>query len=211
MNKAAATSPLTPPADVVVAGPARAAWLWARVSLALWRHGAWLPLVMLLVAAAAGVAWLAAQQRLAAQAAARQQSNSAASAPARTTEPHPDTVAREALWQVLPPATQAAAQVRRLVAATHEGLAWKSAEFHYTDDARLGVTRLQITLPTQGRYFELRQALDRALREMPNLSLDQLMIRRQAPGQGPIESRLRLSIWMRDSGPQAPASGAGAR
>ena len=39
MNKAAATSPLTPPADVVVAGPARAAWLWARVSLALWRHG----------------------------------------------------------------------------------------------------------------------------------------------------------------------------
>ncbi len=184
----------------------RAAWP-AHAGLWLWRHGLWLPLALALLLLAAVLVWdtMALRERglaLATTTAAR----AAAPAPAATaTRADADAQNMAALRGLLPPAADATAQVRRLVELTRPQLAWQRAEFQQTEDAAGGVLRLQVTVPVAGEYAAMRQALDRSLLELPNLSLDQVQLRRVQPDATRLEARLRFSIWLAAAAPGAPA------
>ncbi len=174
--------------------------LRAHVTLWTWRHGWWLPLGLAWCAAAAALAWDARASTVQLRVLA------AAVPPAATPAPTPTRSARAAdddalhladLRGLLLPAQQTTAAVRRLVELTQPELAWQRAEFQHSDDVAPGVARLQITVPVSGEYRAMRRALQRALAEMPQLSLDQLQLRREQAGESQLETRLRFSLWLR--------------
>jgi Type II secretion system (T2SS), protein M subtype b len=174
------------------------ATLRARVELWTWRHGWWLPLCLVLCAAAAVLAWDARSSTLQLRALASTLPVAAApvAPPARNTAAE-DAQRVAALRELLLPSHEATAAVRRLVGLTQPELAWQRAEFQHSDDAAPGVARLQITVPVSGEYRAMRRALQRALAEMPQLSLDQLQLRREQAGESQLETRLRFSLWLR--------------
>lgn len=175
------------------------AGLGARLVLWHWRHGAWLLLVLALLGSAlvaAGAAWRARQE--AAAWAARLALPPPAAASAARPGPSSDALALQALQRVLPPLADHAAQVRELVRLTQPGLAWQQADFQQRRLPGLAIVRLQITVPISGDYEQVRRALDRALLDMPALSLDQLTLRRLRVSDTTLDTQLRLSIWLRD-------------
>jgi hypothetical protein len=190
------------PLAEVGASAARAAWR-AHAGLWLWRHGLWLPSTLALLLAAAGLGWDAMDLQARGQALA-----TTATARAATPVPAPPRASADsenvaALRDLLPPATDATAQVRRLVELTRPQRAWQRAEFQQSEDAAGGVLRLQVTVPVAGEYAAMRQALDHSLAELPNLSLDQVQLRRVQPDATRLEARLRFSIWLAAASPGA--------
>jgi Type II secretion system (T2SS), protein M subtype b len=182
------------------ARPARAA-VSAHLGLWLWRHGSWLPLAVLLLGCAAGFGWQAWQLR----AQARASASVVAAAPRAPTAPalvrtDPAAANLAALHQLLPPAAEATAQVRRLVELTRPQLAWQRAEFQHGEDTPLGLQRVQVTVPVAGEYAAMRQALDRSLAQLPHVSLDQVQLQRVQPDATQLEARLRFSIWLNTHG-----------
>lgn len=166
--------------------------LRARLELWLWRHGAALPLALLLVAAAAAVlAFTRPAIDTAPAVVAARLPNAGAAAAAD------DAQALAAFHALLLPADESTALVRRLVTLTQPALAWQRAEFQQSDDAAPGVLRLQITVPVQGEYAAVRLALNKALREMPQLSLDQVRLQREPTAGAVLDARLRFSLWLR--------------
>jgi hypothetical protein len=166
----------------------------ARMGLWLWRHGLAWPLCALLLAAAALLAWDATRAGpVVAAVVAPRLPTAAAAGP-------DDAAALAAFRAALVPADEATATVRRLVTLTQPELAWQRAEFAQSDDAAPGVARLQITVPVSGEYRAVRTALQRALLEMPQLSLDQVRLQRDPGPAAPLEARLRFSLWLRPAG-----------
>lgn len=168
----------------------------ARLELWIWRHGLWLPLLAVLLAAAAAVGWDVYTTAAQAQRALAALPPVAMTAPAMRSPAADDAERLTALRQALEPLHEATESVRRLVALTQPDLAWQRAEFQQSDDVAPGVARLQITVPVSGEYRALRRALDRALQEMPNLSLDQVQFRREQAGESQLDTRLRFSLWL---------------
>jgi len=177
------------------------------LEMALWRHGLW-PVLTL---AAVGVAtWLVAIEKPAVET-----QLTAAQAVAAGKPVSPQLLAGDedgARWQafrgVLPPRAASAEAVQRLVALTGQALAWRQAEFLHSDDAALGLTRLQISVPVTGSYPALRQALVRALQDMPALAVDQVLFQRQSSGDTELQARVRFSIWMaREAAPAVTVPG----
>jgi hypothetical protein len=168
--------------------------LKVRLGLWLWRHGVAVPLAALMLLAAALLAWQATRPGpvLPAVVAPRQSAPPPAGAEA--------AAAMAALHAVLLPADEATAAVRRLVTLTQPELAWQRAEFAQSEDAAPGVARLQITVPVSGEYRAVREALQRALLEMPQLSLDQVRLQREAGAGITLEAQLRFSLWLRAAG-----------
>lgn len=173
-----------------------------RIEVALWRRGAWPVLVVVALAVAA---WLALVERPALQAqrlAAPQPQAGRSAAPAAGGD---DAQRWQAFRAALPPRDGSAESVQRLIALTGQDLAWRQAEFVHSDDAPLGLTRLQIAVPVTGSYPALRQALVRALQDMPALAVDQVLFQRQTGGDTELQARVRFSLWMTRE-PSAPAS-----
>ncbi len=166
----------------------------AHLGLWLWRHGLAWPLCALLLVAAALLAWDATRAGAPAAAVVAPRLPSVATAGAE------DGQALAAFRQALVPADEATATVRRLVTLTQPELAWQRAEFAQSEDAAPGVARLQITVPVSGEYRAVRTALQRALLEMPQLSLDQVRLQREAGPAAVLEARLRFSLWLRPAG-----------
>jgi len=177
--------------------------------IAWWRHGAWPVLMLALLSAAA---WLHVveradlQHRLAVAGAVTPPVISAEEAKRRRTLA--DDVRRLAHFRaVLPSGDSAAEQVQHLVALTLADLAWKQAEFQHTEDKPMALQRLQISVPVAGTYPRLRAALDTALRDMPNLSIDQVLFQRQSAAESDLQARVRLSLWFAAVGVHSDPSG----
>ncbi|NRF69149.1 hypothetical protein HLB44_19315 [Aquincola sp. S2] len=178
----------------------------AQFELLIWRHGLCWIVAAALLALAAGMWWLGVrplQHRLAAVEA-QLRRPLVVSAPKASMQGEGDAPRLAAFKDLLQPYRDNPALVRRLVALTHDELKWDQAEFSPTHDAALDLVRLQITVPVSGEYRPLQQAVERALIELPNLSVDQLLFKRQQVGQAGVEARVRMSLWLR-----APASGIG--
>ncbi len=186
---------MTPIVPKPISPPRRAdprGWL----GLGFWRHGLWLPLALAMLLAAGllvreAVALRASLRPVEGAALATPSPASPSTSPAAAEEPH-----ISAWRQVLVPSKESTQLVRRLVELTQPELAWQRAQFQQTEDLALGVVQLQITVPVSGEYRQMRKSLDRALLEMPNLSLDQVMFRRQQASDSQLESRLRFSLWL---------------
>ncbi|MGY4829025.1 GspMb/PilO family protein [Sphaerotilaceae bacterium SBD11-9] len=188
-----------------LAAHARRADPRAWISLAFWRHGLWLPLSLAMLALAAWMLHMALSTRVAL----RQIEMPAAVATVVPANPAAASAVAQAhdlqAWrEVLVPVRQSTDLVRRLVELTQPDLAWQRAQFQQSDDQALGVVQLRITVPVKGEYRQMRKALDRVLLEMPNLSLDQVMFRRQQASDSQLEAQLRFSLWLQ--GEHAPAA-----
>lgn len=199
MKTATPTSaePIGTRADGASLGWAAARWRLL-AGIVLWRMGAW-PLVTLLLLAAAG--WLQFVERpelrgrLAAAAEARVAAPPSAAEDQRRRTMADDSQRLADFRAVLPPGAEATERVQQLVALTHQELAWKQAEFVHTEDKALALQRLQVSVPVTGAYPRLRAGLDAALREVPNLSIDQVLFQRQTTGESDLQARVRLSLW----------------
>jgi hypothetical protein len=176
-----------------------------RMEVLLWRLGAW---PVLVAAALAVAAWLVVVERpaLQVQRSAAPQPQAGRSAGAVAGED--DAQRWQAFRAALPPRDGSAEAVQRLIALTGQDLAWRQAEFVHSDDAPLGLTRLQIAVPVNGSYPALRQALVRALQDMPALAVDQVLFQRQTGGDTELQARVRFSLWMTRE-PSAAASAPG--
>lgn len=173
--------------------------LRAWVGLLYWRHGVWLPLALVLVLGAGVLLYDALTMR-----AARRQLDQAAaalkSAPV-SVEDRPSSVTADqqrlnAFRQVLVAAQDSSEEVRRLVGLTQPELAWQRAQFQHSEDSALGTVQLQIAVPVKGEYRQMRKAVDRALLDMPNLSLDHVALQRRQASDSQLEAQLRFSLWL---------------
>jgi hypothetical protein len=168
----------------------------------LWRHGWWLPLTTLIVAAAAWLWWIDAELLRV-----ELQALNAPRTPSLATQPSDDDSRYAALRAALQPHDSATRQVQRLIEITQPHLVWRQAEFQHTEDRPLDLVRVQVSVPVSGEYRRLRAALDTALREMPNLSIDQVLFQRQSVGETQLNARIRFSLWMRAPAPSSVHKG----
>ncbi|HET7792717.1 MAG TPA: hypothetical protein VFL64_04965 [Rhizobacter sp.] len=180
----------------------------AWIGLAFWRHGLWLPLSLAMLVLAT---WMV-QAALSTHLALKQIEMPAAVAAAAPASPAAASAVAEAhelqAWrEVLVPVRQSTELVRHLVELTQPDLAWQRAQFQQNDDQALGVVQLQITVPVKGEYKQMRKALDRALLAMPNLSLDQVMFRRQQASDSQLEAQVRFSLWLQGDRPADARNG----
>ena len=74
------------------------------------------------------------------------------------------------------------------------GVELASASYHSDEAGRLERTR--IVLPVSGRYAQMRAFLDRALAEIPVLSLDQMTLRRESRRDGAVQAELKMTLHM---------------
>ena len=74
------------------------------------------------------------------------------------------------------------------------GVELQSARYRSEQAGR--IERYQILLPLSGSYAQMREFLDRALAEIPVLSLDQMTLKRESRRDGAVQAELRLTLHM---------------
>jgi hypothetical protein len=85
------------------------------------------------------------------------------------------------------------AKLHAIGAAT--GLRMKSATYR-TQQTEGRIVRYEIVLPVAGSYPQIRDFLSRSMTEIPVLSLDQLMLKRETRRDGSLQAELRLTLHM---------------
>lgn len=75
------------------------------------------------------------------------------------------------------------------------GLELRSAEYK-TVATHSRIERYEISLPVTGSYQQVRLFLQKALRDIPVLSLDQVSFKRAPSGENLVDAQLRLTLHM---------------
>jgi hypothetical protein len=117
------------------------------------------------------------------------------SAPA--TDGRPDSAAEKlgAFYDYLAKPEQTTDWLAKLYAIGHAtGVELASANYRSEKAGR--IERYQIQLPVTGTYAQMRDFLDRALAEIPVLSLDQVTMKRESRRDGTVQAELRLTLHM---------------
>lgn len=176
----------------------------AQAQIWLARYGAGWPLAALLAVAAAAIHMAALAPTRAAVADAREQlahtAEAGASRPAPAA-PRNEAQQLQAARDVLPAASEATAQIGQLEAlARSQQIALTQADYAQRTHAAIGMVQLQVTQPIKAGYPQVRRYIEAVLRAMPNVSLDQVVARRDNVAQSQLEVRLRWSMWLRAPG-----------
>lgn len=74
------------------------------------------------------------------------------------------------------------------------GVELQSATYRSEQAGR--IERYQIVLPVSGSYAQMREFLDRALAEIPVLSLDQMTLKRESRRDGALQAELKMTLHM---------------
>lgn len=75
-------------------------------------------------------------------------------------------------------------------------------EYHLTRDSTasgMSLLRYQITLPARASYPQLRAWLADVMNAAPTMALDELSFQRDTVGSGMVESRVRLTLFLKAS------------
>lgn len=118
---------------------------------------------------------------------------------ARPLPPPPQTPQDElrAFYAAFPGQRDASAWIDKLFeAAAAEGVALERGEYALTRDARTTLAQYRILLPVQGSYSKLRAFVARALADIPYLALDDIDVQRQSIGDGAVQVRLRMTLYL---------------
>jgi Tfp pilus assembly protein PilO len=91
------------------------------------------------------------------------------------------------------PTTDWLAKLHGIGVAT--GVQLRSANYR-SDGAAGPIRRFEIVLPVSGSYAQIRDFLQRALAEIPVMSLDQLTLKRESRNDGTVQAELRLTLHM---------------
>lgn len=87
--------------------------------------------------------------------------------------------------------TDALAKLHAIGTAT--GVALQSGSYR-TQNAAGRLERYELALPVSGSYAQIRDFLNRALAEIPTLSLDQMTLRRDGRNDAAVHAELRLTL-----------------
>lgn len=177
------------------------------LEIAFWRHGWRLPAALLALGLSLLV-WLfwvpvqvAGASRAADQLQLAQQEGISKMGAGEVQEP-PLQVFRNALL----PQSGTTAQLRMVFQlATNAGLAVAQVDMRRQVDAAGAYSQLQIVLPVRGDYLNIKRFCSDLLQGMPALSIDQIVLKREQAGAGPVEAQISLSLW------QEPGSEGSAR
>jgi hypothetical protein len=78
---------------------------------------------------------------------------------------------------------------------TATGVQLKSASYR-SEKAAGRILRYEMVLPLSGSYAQIRDFLQRALVEIPVMSIDQLTLKRESRDQGAVQAELRVTFHM---------------
>lgn len=99
------------------------------------------------------------------------------------------------LYEYLDKPEQTTDWLAKLYAIGHAtGVELQSASYRSEQAGR--IERYQILLPVHGSYAQMRDFLDRALAEIPVLSLDQMTLKRETRREGAVQAELKLTLHM---------------
>ena len=99
----------------------------------------------------------------------------------------------DAFYDYLARPEQTTDWLAKLYAIGHAtGVELQSASYRSEKAGR--IERYQILLPLSGSYAQMREFLDRALAEIPVLSLDQMTLKRESRRDGAVQAELRLTL-----------------
>jgi Type II secretion system (T2SS), protein M subtype b len=76
------------------------------------------------------------------------------------------------------------------------GVELQSASYKTQSAAAGRLERYEMTIPLTGTYTQMREFLQRALSEIPVLSLDQITLKRENRREGLVQAELRLTLHM---------------
>lgn len=81
--------------------------------------------------------------------------------------------------------------------AAEAGVTLTQADYRLQPDLDFNCEQLQITLPVQGTYLQIRAFVDDALSNIASLALDEISFRRENVKNPNIEVRLRFTLFLR--------------
>lgn len=175
-----------------------------QLEVALWRYGwIWLLTGMAaLIALPAGAWWSQAQQRelktarsTLEQARVEQAKGRLLSMPALPSGS--DDAVLSQLDQSIYADTALSSVLRSLAQiAKAQGLTLVQSDFQTLGDSHGGLRQVQLTLPVNAAYPQLRRFVEEVLRQLHGVSVDHLGLKRETVSQGQIEARLKLSVWI---------------
>lgn len=175
-----------------------------QLEVALWRHG-WIWLLtgmMALIALPAGAWWWQAHQQelktarsTLEQAGVEQAKGRLLSMPAQPSRGDDAILAQ--LGQSSYADTELSSVLRSLSQiAKAQGLMLAQSDFQTISDSHGGLRQVQLTLPLNATYLQLRRFVEEVLRQLDGVSVDHLGLKRETISQGQIEARLKLSVWI---------------
>lgn len=95
-----------------------------------------------------------------------------------------------------PPRARISTALRELnQLAVQRQLVLASGEYKFTAEKNLRLVRYELSLPVRGSYVQVYGLIAAALNAMPNLALDEIVIRRESRLAGEIEAQLRFSLY----------------
>lgn len=180
------------------------------IEIALWRHGWAVPLAAIVLGAAAALYFGAlrpgrhAIASLGMELAQKQQAMSAATGGVRASAVQSEQQRLQALQAVLRQSPEAGEIVRKMVAlAEAEQIKLVQSDYKGQLHRANQVNQIQITQPVRATYPQLRNYIESVLRAVPNVSLDQIVAKRDNVGQSQVQARLKWSIWFQAGAPTA--------
>lgn len=77
------------------------------------------------------------------------------------------------------------------------GVALQQADYRAADDRGRQIGQYRISVPSITTYPQLKGFLAEVLATLPNVSLDQLSLRRRAPAESAIEVQMQFTVYLR--------------
>lgn len=104
----------------------------------------------------------------------------------------------DALYASLPVASGTLAAVKAIhQAAAANGVKLAHGEYRLAHDTGTPLLRYQITLPARASYPQLRAWLSDVMNAVPTAALDEINFQRDDVGSPSVESRMRLTLFLR--------------
>lgn len=82
-------------------------------------------------------------------------------------------------------------------AAAANGIVLRSGEYKFDRPSDQKLARYQITLPVIGTYSQVRKFVAAVLADVPAASVDEIQMRRENIASTTLETRIRLSLYLR--------------
>ena len=177
-----------------------------RIEIGLWRYG-WLwivALTVLMLGILLHTAWLPQQaqnvQLLDERLVAVELEQQRRSAPPSSPKISDIDQATEQLARITYSSTEVSVALQMIQQiAKAKGIALAQSEFQTTTEGLGGFKQIQVTLPVRCSYPQLRDFTSTLLRQLPGISLDQIILKRDNIAQSQADVRLKLSIWVNPS------------
>ena len=81
------------------------------------------------------------------------------------------------------------------LAAEHR-LVLANGDYKYSEEKNLRLARYELRLPVRGPYPQVYGLVAAALNAMPNLALDEIVVKRASRQAGDVEAQLRFSLYV---------------